>query len=320
MNAHYSVGIDVGGTKIAFGLFDENRNLVAKRTISTMQGQPPEIFFNSLADQTQKLCAENSVDVKALIGVGVGMPCFIRQQDGYIFKSTNIPSLHCCMAKDSISEAFGGIRIELDNDTHVAALAESRQGAGSGIDNMLYCAVSSGIASAPIIDGKLFRGTYGFSGESGHMIITPDEGIECGCGKRGCFMSWCSGIMIAKHVQKWINEGEPTVMTEIVDDVAKITTKEIAKAWRMNDQMATRAVQQMQTYFALWFYNLYIFTNISFFVLGGGLLKMGDDFWETIIVKFNALSCETSSECPVSFMPALLGENFGIIGANELLY
>ncbi len=320
MSADYSVGIDVGGTKIAFGLFDKNRKLIGKRTILTRQDQTPDIFFNNLATEAQILCEENVVDVKTLAGIGVGMPGFIRRQDGYVFKNTNIPSLHGCMAKEFISEAFGGIRVELDNDTHVAALAESRQGAGSGVDNMLYCAVSSGIASAPIIDGNLFRGTYGFSGESGHMIITPDQGLLCECGKRGCFMSWCSGIMIAKHVQNWIQDGEPTVMTEFVDDVGEITTKEIAKAWRMDDPLATRAVKQMQRFFALWFYNLYLFTNISFFVLGGGLLKMGDDFWETIVSEFNALSCDTSSECPVSIMPALLGEDFGIIGANELLY
>jgi glucokinase len=320
MNEFYSVGIDVGGTKTAFGLFDENQKLVSTKRVPTIQGQTPDIFINGLANHVQSLCDSNHIDIKKLLGVGVGMPCFIRQKDGYIFKSTNIPSLHGFMAKDKISESLGGIRVELDNDTHAAALAENRQGAGKGVENMLYCAVSSGIATAPIIHGELFRGTYGFSGESGHMIITPGEGIRCACGKKGCFMSWCSGIMIVKHVQQWISEGGTTIMTELVGGACNISTKEIAEAWRLNDSMATRAVKQMQHYFALWFYNLYLFTNIPYFVLGGGLLKMGDDFWSQIFDEFNDLNCDTSSECPVTFKKAKLIENFGIIGANELLY
>lgn len=320
MNSYYSIGIDIGGTKTAFGIFDENRNLVANKQIATVQDQPPEIFFKDLAHQVQDLCSSNQVDFRNLFGVGIGMPCFIRQPDGYVFKSANIPSLHCCSAKTSIGEAFGGIRVELDNDTHAAALAESRFGAGRGFDNMLYCAVSSGIASAPIIDRKLFRGSYGFSGESGHMIITPGEGELCACGKRGCFMSWCSGLMIVKHVQRWISEGQTTMMTEMVDKTEKITTKEIVKAWHMNDNLACKAIQQMQYYFSLWFFNLYEFTNINCFVLGGGLIKMGDDFWNPVFDKFNDLNGDTCEGCPVTFKKAELCDKCGIIGANELLY
>lgn len=320
MSNFYSVGIDVGGTKTAFGLFDENRRLVAKSRTATPQGQPPEVFVRGLANQVRDLCTANGVDSSGLFGVGVGMPCFIRQSDGYIIKSSNIPTLRYYEAKAGISEALGGIRVELDNDTHAAALAESRQGVGRGLDNMIYCAVSTGIASAPIINGKLFRGTYGFSGESGHMIVTPDEGEQCACGKKGCFMSWCSGNMIVKHVCRWIGEGQPTVMTDMVERAEQITTNEIEKAWRMGDLLGTRAVQQMQHYLAIWLFNLYVFTNIECFVLGGGLLKMGDDFWKSVFDEFNSLNRDVCDGCPVSFKKAELGDNFGIIGANELLY
>ncbi len=73
---------------------------------------------------------------------------------------------------------------------------------------MLYCPVSTGISSAIIIDGKLFRGSYGWAGESGHSLITPEEGIKCGCENRGCFMSHVSGSMIVKRVIEKIDLGE----------------------------------------------------------------------------------------------------------------
>lgn len=320
MNASYSLGIDVGGTKIAFGLFDENRRLVAKSRVTTVQGQQPKAFIQGLSDQARALCSANGVEAGGLSGAGVGMPCFIRQPDGYVMKSSNIPALRGCAVKEELRQAFGGIRIEVDNDTHAAALAENRCGAGKGVGNMLYCAVSSGIASAMIIDGKLFRGSFGFSGESGHMLVTPDEGLRCTCGKRGCFMSWCSGQMIVKHVARWIREGQPTVMTELAASPEQITAGEIERAWRMGDPLGCRAVRQMQHYLALWLFNLYVFTNIGCFVLGGGLLKMGDDFWQPVFDEFNSLNGDTCDGCTVSFRKAGLGDDFGIVGANELLY
>lgn len=55
------------------------------------------------------------------------------------------------------------------------------------------------------------------------MIVTPGEGIECGCGNRGCLMSWCSGSMIVRHIRSWIAAGEPTVMAELAGGAEKIT-------------------------------------------------------------------------------------------------
>ena len=68
----------------------------------------------------------------------------------------------------------------------MAALAEYRFGAGQGSRNMIYIAVSTGIGSGLVLNGQLFRGSYGWAGESGHMIITPDEGLLCGCRNQGC--------------------------------------------------------------------------------------------------------------------------------------
>ena len=318
MIGSFSMGVDVGGTKIAYGLFDENKTLVARQIEATLQGEDPADFLRGIVVKIAMLCKENQIDVRQLNGVGIGAPCFIRHSDGHIIKSSNIPTLHNFPARTFLTETLGGIRVELDNDTHAAGLAESRHGAGRGYDSILYCSVSSGIASALIIHKQLFQGSYGFSGESGHMLITPNEGVECACGKRGCFMSWCSGHMIVKHIQNWIANGEKTIMLDLVGgDPSHITTTEIQKALVLSDELAMRAVLQMQNYLSLWLYNLYVFTNINCFVLGGGLLKMGTKFWQGVEERFRALDDLGS---PVFFKQVELGDDAGIIGANELLY
>jgi glucokinase len=313
----YTVGVDVGGTKVAYGLFDARKRRVARGVEATSQGLAPERFLEGLVEGIVGLCAGQGVDVRDLRGVGIGMPCFIRQADGHIIKSSNIPTLHDFSARAMLTDLLEGTPVELGNDTHAAALAESRGGAGQGRENMLYCSVSSGIASAPIIGGRLFRGSYGFSGESGHMLITPGQGVRCACGKQGCFMSWCSGHMIVQHVRNWIAAGEQTAMVALAGGIDNITTAEIRQAAEEGDSLALRAIEQMQHYLALWLFNLYVFTNIDCFVLGGGLLKMGTAFWQEVERRFCDLN---DSDCPACFLSAQLGDDTGIIGANEFLY
>lgn len=316
MEQRYTIGIDVGGTKIALGLFDADKTILARERMKTPRELPPEDFFTAIASAVNDLCAKNGLSLPQISGIGIGMPSFVRR-DGYILKTSNIPLLHHFPAGETLRALLPNIPIVLDNDTHAAALAESRQGAGKGFKDMIFCVVGTGIASAPVIDGKLFRGSDGYSGESGHMLITPGEGILCGCGKRGCLMSYCSGSMIVKHIQSWIANGEETAMTALAGSAESITTQEICEAFREGDALAARAIRQMQKYLAIWLYDLYIFMNINCFVLGGGLLKMGDDLWDGVLEEFHHLN---DGDEPVYFKKAVLDDDFGIIGANELLF
>jgi glucokinase len=222
-------------------------------------------------------------------------------------------------------EKLDGIRVILDNDAHAGAIAEHRLGAGRGFDNLLYCPVSTGISAAIIIDGKIVRGRYGWAGESGHMIVTPDDGVECGCGNRGCLMSWSSGSMIAKHVKAWLDAGEKSCITDFSGD-SEINCLHIEQAYNAGDALARRAVAQMVKYLGIWTYNLYVTLNINCFVFGGGLLKMFrsliDDgkpgsLLDSMKEVFDGYNKNTM---PVYFKEAELGDDFGIIGAAELLF
>jgi glucokinase len=313
---HYTMGIDVGGTKIAYGLFDENFVLVSKRRHPSDRGAGPEAFFDVIVSNAKEMLAGRRAGLEQLRGIGIGMPSYILYDEGRIIKTSNLTLLRDFPAKDYLQKKFDGkIPVLLDNDTHLAALAEHRLGAGCGYDNMIYCAVSTGIASGIIINGKLFRGTYGWAGETGHMLITPDEGIECGCGNTGCFMSWCSGSMIVRHIQQWIAAGEETLLTEIAGSVENITAAHLDLAFERGDLLAKRAVEQMARFLAVWLFNLYLTLNINCFVLGGGLLAMGDKLFHRVEELFDKYN---QDDHPVYFKKAALGDDFGITGAVEL--
>jgi glucokinase len=324
--AAYTIGIDVGGTKTAYGVLDSERKIIKRTSHPSDRDTPPGPFFDAIADRVQELLNGMGIGKEQLRGVGIGMPSFILFEEGRILKTSNLPNIRDFPARSYLAEKLGGVRVALDNDARTAAVAEHRLGAGRGFTNMLYCPVSTGISSALIVNGELFRGTYGWSGESGHMIATPGEGIACGCGNRGCYMSWCSGSMIVKHIQNWIAAGEKTLMADMAEGAENITARHIEAAYREGDPLAIRAVEQMIRFLGLWTFNLYVTLNINCFVFGGGLLKMGRGLFRNnddrgllarmkdVFDKYN------QNDMPVYFREAELGDDCGIIGAAELLF
>jgi glucokinase len=139
----------------------------------------------------------------------------------------------------------------------------------------------------------------------------------CGCGNKGCFMSWTSGSMVPRHVRNRIATGEKTIMTTYVDDPIEITMEHIDKAFSENDYMAVKAIDQMVKYLAIWIYNLYVFMNINCFVFGGGLLEMKAPIMERVRKEFDRYN---QNDKPVYFKIAELGNRTGIIGASELIF
>jgi glucokinase len=311
------MGIDVGGTKIAYGIFDSEKKLVAERRSAADAGLSPEEFFDGISKRAEGIMAECGIRGEQVMGIGLGMPSFIVFEKGYIIKTSNLTRIHDFPARDYLSAKLGDIPVILDNDTHVAGLAEYRRGAGCGSGDMIYCAVSTGIASAAIVDGRVLRGSYGWAGETGHQIVTPGEGLECGCGNRGCFMSWCSGSMIVRHIQSWIASGEKTLMTELAGGAENIDCRHLETAFDRGDPLAVRALRQMSKYLGLYFYNLYLTFNINCFVLGGGLVKMGEKLLGPAFGIFNEYN---HNDMEVFFKTAELEDRFGIIGAAELVF
>ncbi|MBC8059832.1 MAG: ROK family protein [Clostridiaceae bacterium] len=314
----YVIGIDVGGTKIAYGLFDVHRKLVDKHKTLSNATLSAEEFFYKIINDIYELLGTNNLTLEDIKGIGIGMPSYVLFEEGKILMTSNLTNIANFPAKAYLMKKLGeNVKIIIDNDGHTGALAEHRHGAGRGFHHILYCPVSTGISSGIIINDELFRGSYGWSGESGHMIVNPDEGIMCGCKNKGCLMSYCSGSMIVKHILNKIELGEQTIMVELAGGKENISAEHILKAHIMKDDMAIWAVEQMAKYIGIWCYNLYSTLNINCFIFGGGLVKFGEMLFEPVRKVFNSYN---HNEFPVYFKFAELGDDFGIIGAIELLF
>ena len=314
-DTEYAIGVDVGGTKTAYGLYNEKLELVLQRRHDSNTALSAERFFDMITENVREMLRDAKISPALVSGIGVALPSFIRASDGVVLKTANLPNIRNFNAQKHLEKAFPCYSIVVGNDNHAAALSEHRYGAGRGHDNMLYCLMSTGLASGIIIDGKLFRGNLGYAGESGHMIVTPDIGLVCGCGNRGCISSYASGAMLAVHVTKWISSGERSIIPELAGGDA-ITAQHIDAAYQLGDKLAERAIEQMVQYAAVWLYNLYVTLNIDCFVFGGGILKMETPVLSLVRKRFSTFSDDAPK---VSFRMTELGDDFGVFAASRLL-
>lgn len=316
----YYIGIDAGGTKVACGLFDRNRNLIKKHKYPSDDTLDGEEYFEKMLYELQIFINNEGLQFSDIKGIGIGIAGYVDHDKGLLIMNPSMPKLKNFFVVEFLQKRIGEeIVIIMDNDCHCGALAEYRRGVGSNFRNMLYCPISTGISSGIVIDGKLFRGSNGISGESGHMLtaVEGNQKVICGCGNEGCFNSLCSGKAIAEHIKKWIANGEYSIMSQIAGDTESITAKHIDAAYDKQDILAIRAVDQIATYMAMWMYNIYMVLNIDCIVFSGGLLLMGDKLLESVIDKFNNFK---KNDFPVMFYKTMLGEDSGLIGAVELLF
>ena len=306
----YRIGIDVGGTKVAYGLYDENDGLVARRQHSApISATGPELT-DLLIENARALIADGGADAAQISGMGICMPSFILYEKGYVFMTSALVNVRDFPMRDYISERLS-IPVVLDNDSNCAALAEHRFGAGRGRRDMIYMAASTGIGSGLILNGKLFRGSYGWAGESGHMLITPDEGVECGCRNRGCFMSWASGRYIPQQIRR-----KAAGRTTQMDLGGELDGRALLEACRAGDALALEVLDQMARNLGVCVFNVYQLLNVNLFVFGGGLVNFGDMLFERVRATFDRYN---HIDMPVDFRFAEMKQDVGIIGAAELV-
>jgi len=307
----YVIGVDAGGSKVAYGLFNDRGEITDRYQHMTDPGADGPAFSDMIVESVISLLKKNALTFEQLAGIGVCMPSFIKYETGYVFMTSSIPGIKDFAMRDYL-EARLPTRIVLDNDANGAALAEHRRGAGRGARHMVYIVVGTGLGSGIIIDGKVFQGSYGAAGECGHMLATPGEGLMCGCENKGCFMSYITGRHLPDRVRLGLARGTQSVLTPEDAD-----GKLLAEAYENGDPLALELTEQMARWLSLCVFNIYQMLNIDMFVFGGGLTALGDILFDPMRREFDRL-CHISF--PVHFKIAELKEDAGIIGAAEYIY
>ncbi|MEA5047408.1 MAG: ROK family protein [Eubacteriales bacterium] len=310
MQNGYVIGIDAGGTKVAYGLFDPAGERMDRIQHPTDICATGESFADTLIENIQNLLARNGREISELAGIGICMPSFILFDEGVILMTSAMPGIKQFPMRDYLESRLH-IRVVLDNDSNAAALAEYRRGAGRGSRHLVYITAGTGLGSGIIIDGKLFRGSYGWAGECGHMLATPDEGLMCGCENRGCFMSYASGRSISARVRGQMTYCSTTMLTPETAD-----GEHVLEAYYRDDPLAKEVIETTAHFLGVCAFNIYQMLNINRFVFGGGLTNFGGVLFDRVRTEFDKFN---HIPLPVEFRIAELGGDTGLIGAAEFV-
>ena len=316
-NAPYLLGHDIGGTKLAVVIADWNGRILHKVRRPTHAERGPEAVVASLVDMSREAMACASLSPANVGGIGVSCGGPLDTETGVVYAPPNLPGWDEVPLKSWLETALS-LPVLIENDANAGALAEWSFGAGRGFRHMVYMTMSTGIGGGIILDGKLYRGPNDTAGEVGHMTIVED-GPVCGCGKRGCLESLCSGPSIARRARQKARSMPRSRMIEMAGgDVDLITSETVMEAARGNDRPALEVVDETARHMATGLGNIVNILNPEIIVIGTILVKAGDLLLEPIR---DYLRRETWSRVydTVQVVPAELGDAVGDLAAIAVI-
>ena len=307
-----TIGVDVGGTKIAAGVVDEQGKIIEKLRRATPSGSPAH---------TEQVIAEVVTDLLGrhqVRAVGLGAAGFIDRTRANVRFAPNLAWRDEPLR--ARVEDLIGLPVVVENDANASAWAEVRFGAARGHAHVVFLSIGTGIGCGIVLDGRLYRGRWGMAGEPGHYRVIPD-GRLCGCGNRGCWEQYASGSALVAEARDFARRtpGGAVRLLQLGGGHAEgISGSHITQAAREGDPGALRCFTTVGTWLGQGLADLAAILDPGCFVIGGGVSEAGELLIGPARAAFEkGLTGGIYRErAPVKL--AELGAEAGIVGAAEL--
>ena len=312
----YRIGVDLGGTNIATGVIDENYEIIGRGKVKTRAPRPAEAIFDSIKEAVDMAVVNAGISYDEITSVGIGTPGSVNKDTGAIEFSNNL-KFHNVPAKAMLEERLKK-PVHLENDANAAALGEAVAGSGNGVKNFVAVTLGTGVGSGIIIDGKIYRGSNFCGGEMGHMVINVD-GIPCNCGRKGCWEKYASATALVSQAVEAMQGDKASLLWQTCDgDLNKVDGKSIFDAVDLGDETAKAVVDRYLYYVAIGIANVVNALQPETVCVGGGISGQGEKILQPIRDMVKAERYSVYSEKQANIVPALLGNDAGIIGAALL--
>ena len=309
----YTIGIDVGGTKVLGGVVDEFGVVIAIARKDTPR-QGGAALTQVIAEIAKELLADHEVT-----SIGVSAAGFVSSDRKTMLATPNIADWNGVNLDYELTQLIG-LPVVIENDANAAAWGEAKFGAGKNQNHMMMLTVGTGIGGGIIVNGALYRGAFGIAAEFGHIRVVPD-GLLCGCGARGCFEQYASGKALLRHAREAIS-ATPEIARNLLSrgdgTVAGLTGKAITEAARDGDRVALAAFNTTGQWLGAGIASLSVILDPACVVIGGGVIDAGE-----ILLKPTRESLERNM--PFSGMhpfpqiiAAELGNKAGLVGVADL--
>lgn len=309
--ADYVFGVDIGGTTVKLGLFDNLGNVLDKWEIPTRTENGGVNILPDIAESVRDKMAEKAIHRDDVAGVGVGAPGPV-DGDGVIHKAVNLGWGEMNLKKE-LSALLDGMRVEGGNDANVAALGEMWKGGGQGYRNLVAVTLGTGVGGGIIINGRIMTGATGSGGEIGHIHVEDHESEACGCGNYGCLEEYASATGITRLANRKLQASDK----DSVLRQGEVSAKTVFDAVKAGDALAVEIAEQFGEYLGKGLAVIAGVVNPEIFVIGGGVSKAGEVLFEYIRPAFDRTVFHGCKD--TKFALATLGNDAGIYGAAKMV-
>jgi glucokinase len=305
-----TIGVDIGGTKIAAGLVDSEGTIHAQTTRPT-PATDPEAIENVVADVVAELTGSETV-----LAVGVAAAGFIDASQSVVYYAPNL-----AWRNEPIRERIQdriGLPTTVENDANAAGWAEYRFGAGRFSSHMTMLTIGTGVGGAIIVDDRLFRGGFGVGAEIGHLRVVPD-GLPCGCGARGCIEQYGSGRALLRFAAEASHDpvvGSALAAVRRADGT--IDPGDARALLAAQDPGALSALATLGDWLGQACASLHAILDPQVFVIGGGVSVAGEHLLAPIREAFRRNVSARGFRPEPEFRIAELTNDAGLVGAADL--
>ena len=311
----YSIGIDLGGTKILIGLVEkESGKVVSHIKKKTKKEKGPENIVRKMVEGVEELVEESGKSFTEISSIGIGSAGQIDRKNGIIIGAPNLDCYNLNL-KEILQNKFN-IPVFVGNDVEVATIGEQKFGAGKGCADFVCVFVGTGIGSAIVKNGHIIYGATGTAGELGHIIVDLN-GRPCACGAHGCLEAYASRSAIETRIEGALKKGRKSCISEYLEEGKAITSSMIRKSIEREDELVTQCVSEASEYLSGGLASVINLINPELIILGGGLIEAVDYFYKQTIKKAKSKSLPVPAE-KIRFSKTILGDYSGVIGAALL--
>jgi glucokinase len=307
-----TIGVDIGGTKIAAGVVDEEGNILSTFKVPTPT--TPEAIVDAIASAVEGARAGHEI-----VGVGIGAAGYVNRQRSTVYFAPNLLGWRNGPLRQEVEQRVG-LPVVVENDANAAAWGEYKFGAGKGHRNVICITLGTGLGGGIIIGNKLRRGHFGVAAEFGHIKMVPD-GLLCGCGSQGCWEQYASGRALVRYAKQRANATpeRAEALLSLGDGTPDgIEGKHISMAARQGDPVAVDSYRELARWAGAGLADLASLFDPSAFIVGGGLSDEGELVLDPIRKSYKRWLVGGNWRPVAEVRAAELGNKAGLVGAADL--
>lgn len=307
-----AIGVDLGGTSLKASVIDNNGRIYTQTQV------PTPTSVDTLTTALESVVNRFRQDYP-IAGVGLAIAGFLDENVETVRFAPHLPWRNASVVKDM--EKVFGLPVVMEHDANAAAWAEWSFGAAVGGRNVVMVAIGTGIGAALLINGQLYRGSYGTAPELGHIQVVRD-GRSCSCGKRGCWERYCSGTALVETALELMvaNPDIPTILSsEVGPEARQLTGRRVMQAAAGGDAIALLAIDDFSYWLGSGLSMVADIFDPDLIVIAGGVSSSGSQFLSAARQHY-AENMTGSGYRPVArIKQAELGADAGQVGAAILV-